>query len=134
MPKPVGGFEDAPHVTLVFGEVRMQIASGYSMTTFPDGVVLVARHDDVAQLGQASTAHALGYASVEAMNRDHDLLHLLLAHWLGQTTSGTLDAVAHDTVYPHVALEEAAVLAIQALCVAVGIDPLDLARRICDGG
>lgn len=102
------------------GRVCVEVGERYTVTTFPDGRQLVADHAE--QPGQAATAARLGYPSAEAMNRDHDLAHSLLAHWLGLECSPTLHAVASGNRYPLSALEEDAVFAIQRFARAAGIN------------
>jgi hypothetical protein len=111
----------APPLVLTLGDARISQYPGYTVTTFPDGTSVTARHDDCAGLGQAQCAKRLGYPSVEAMNMDHDVTHCLLAQWLGASSSPTLYAQAHGRVYPWWWLEEEAVLAVQRLAVAWGV-------------
>ena len=79
----------------------------------------------------ADTAAGLGYGSdLGRMNRDHELMHTLLAMWLGRPESPVLRAVANEC-WQHdpdglLAMEEAACLALQRLAVAWGVDLLDL--------
>ncbi|WP_046869282.1 hypothetical protein [Microvirga massiliensis] len=111
------------------GAVTVEVQDDYTVTTFPDGRQLHARHSGHAD--QAETAARLGYSSVEAMNREHDLTHALLAYWLGLPWSPTLRDVVTNTPATEIHyLEEEAVLAIQRFAVAMGVDLLEVARRI----
>lgn len=115
--------------TFAFGNVRVYQTGHFTYTHFPDGLQLVAAHSDVDQQGQDATARDLGYASVEAMNMDHDVCHSVLAFWLGLSCSPTLYARARGTtVAPFWQEEEAAVLAIQRLTQALGLDVRAIAR------
>jgi hypothetical protein len=114
---------------LLLGDARISQYPGYTVTAFPDGTAVTARHDDCAQLGQAQCARRLGYPSPEAMNAEHDLTHSLLAQWLGASYSPTLYAQAHGGVYPWWGREEDAVLAVQRLAVAWGVSLLTRAQR-----
>lgn len=79
-----------------------------------------------------ATARRLGYpttpAGLLAMSRDHEAMHAALAAWLGLPVSPTLAAVARGEGPSEVqGIEEDAVLCVQRLCVALGVDVLDLA-------
>jgi hypothetical protein len=71
----------------------------------------------------------MGYPSAEAMNAEHDLTHSLLAQWLGASSSPTLSAQAHGSVYPWWWREEEAVLAVQRLAVTWGVALVSRAQR-----
>lgn len=124
-----------PPVPVLFqvGTVTIAIHEGYTITTFADGAAVHARHDDVLHLGQLETAHRLGYATVQAMNGDHDPLHSLLAHWLGLDSSPTLYALAGGPPFPYVLIEEEAILALQRLFVVLGIDVYTLLQKASQG-
>jgi len=64
---------------------------------------------------QAETAAELGYATVDAMNAEHDPIHKALCKALGFTESPTLAAVENSEPLDHdwVRCEEAMVLAAQ---------------------
>jgi hypothetical protein len=118
----------APVVTLTLGQTVVHLYAGYTVSLLPDGTVVHARHDDVAQVGQRAQALALGYPDEQAMNRDHDPLHHLLALWLRWPMSPTLQAAGRGHASPLAWQEEAVVLALQRLCVALEIDILALAQ------
>ena len=115
------------------GTTVVELYDGYTVTRFMDGTHLNARHDDCRNLGQATTAQELGYPSVPAMNRDHDLVHTLLPLWLGLAYSPTLWGIAHATPWPQHWREEIAVLGIQGLLVALGLDAATIAGRYQGG-
>jgi len=74
------------------------------------------------QPGQAEIAAKIGMTP-RAMNRGHDVAHVLLAHLLRQRHSPGLAVAARgERGRPVDGLEEAAVLAIQAYAHAAGID------------
>lgn len=117
-------------ITLRFGEVSLEIHDGWSRAVFPDGVETLADH--TAQPGQEERAQGLGYPSASTMNRDHDVVHCLLARFMGLPCSPTLHGVARGEFWPQWAAEEAAVLAVQRFALAAGIDLLALAKRHSD--
>jgi hypothetical protein len=119
--------------TFVLGTVTVLLYEGYTITRFADGLELCARHDDVAQVGQEETALRLGYDSVPAMNRDHDLLHSLLAVWLGHGASPTLRARAEGRTWHFAAIEEEAVLALQELLVRLQTTAVEVAQQMQGG-
>ena len=112
------------------GDATITLHAGWTLTSFADGHALCARHDDCAGLGQHATATALGYDSVPALNRCHDVVHALLAVWLGLPVSPTLYGEAVGQPWPDAALEESVVLSLQRLMVRLQIDPLALAARL----
>lgn len=107
-------------IQMRLGGATVHIGAERTVTTLPDGSEVYADHAE--QPGQAALAADLGYPSAEAMNRDHDMAHSLLASWLGLPCSPTLQGVASGKFYKHHRLEEAAVLAIQRFARAAGID------------
>jgi hypothetical protein len=98
-----------------------------TITRFADGSIAYADH--AVQPGQAERAAEIGYPSAEAMNREHNLTHSLLAHWLGLDYSPTLHAVANGQRSAIWQAEESAVLAIQQFARAAGVDLVKLARE-----
>jgi hypothetical protein len=111
------------------GAARVELYDGYTLTRFGDGTQVVGRHDGCGTQGQEVTARDLGYPSRVAMNRDHDLVHNLVPLWLGLRASPTLWGLAHQRPWPQCWREEAAVLGIQGLLVALGLDAMALAAR-----
>ena len=112
---------------LTIGKVSVVITREGMMTVLPNGKLVYAHLEE--QAGQAARAKEMGYGSAEEMNREHDVTHSLLAHWLGLDASPTLKAVSEGKTYKHWQIEEAAVLAIQAYArAALGIDLVELAK------
>lgn len=100
---------------------RVVIGPTWSVVTLPSGHEVHAHPQRTPE--QDHTAQRLGYgADVEAMTRDHDLLHVSLTDWLGLPHSFSLATAADlPSVHPDLAhLEEAAVLAVQRFMVAAG--------------
>lgn len=100
--------------------IRIWHAGTYTETLFPDGTLcpaMAASPVEQAETAadQARTAQELGYGEdVNAMVREHEILHTLLAEARGQEYSPTLFDVAHGVLnqwyhYP----EEKDVLAFQ---------------------
>ena len=64
------------------------------------------------------------------MNAEHDLIDNFLAHWVGLARSPALYGIATDEHSHFWREEEAAVLAIQALARALGVNLVQVAERI----
>lgn len=111
---------------LSFGSTTCVIGPSWVVTTLPGGYTVHAHPQNTPQ--QARTALDLGYGhDTVAMTLDHDTLHAWLAHTLGQPHSESLMSAARDyhgvIDYDLAALEEEAVLALQALCRKLGRMP-----------
>lgn len=100
---------------------RIEVGLAQVETTLPSGAIVPA----VGRPDQLETARELGYGyDIDALTRDHDPLHSLLAHWLGLPASFSLRQAAGelDTAeFGLAALEEQAVLAIHAFARAAGV-------------
>ncbi|MCR5875157.1 hypothetical protein LRS10_13745 [Phenylobacterium sp. J426] len=112
--------------TLQFGRTRCLVGPSWVVTTLPSGAEVHA-HPQNSE-GQRQTAKRLGYGDdLAAMTRDHDPLHAALAEWLGMKASTALRHAAGEPVSKGLAdLEEAAVVAVQAYCRALGRWPWDV--------
>jgi hypothetical protein len=100
--------------------------SGLTVTRYGDRFVEAWPQDDAAY---RSRALELGYGTDTArMSREHEIVHSLLAKWLGLPHSPTLWAISRRDVDPNWNLEEAAVLAVQAFAISQGIDLVKLAQ------
>lgn len=113
-------------VRFFIGDAEIEWCEWQTKTTFPDGSVCLASHDELPD--QQPTAEAIRAPSVHAMNRTHDLAHSMLSQCLWDSPSATLMAHANGQVYPLWRQEEAMVLAFQAWAFAAGIDLVHLAR------
>jgi hypothetical protein len=117
-------------LVLTFGEVQITVKDGYTVTYFPVGKPIWAPHEECGTGEQTATATDLGYPDVASMNREHDLVHSLLATWLGlRDGSPTLRGLATEHPWPHAWMEEAAVLAIQRLAQVLGVNLLAVAHE-----
>lgn len=114
------------HIRL--GRTEILIGPGFTTTNFAD--ISTAYADHTAQSGQAERAAEIGYPSAEAMNREHDVAHSLLAHWLGLDYSPTLYAIANGQRSAIWQEEESAVMALQRFARAAGVDLVKRAREI----
>lgn len=114
-----------------FGDVTVEIGDAFTATHLPNGATVTAAHCE--QRGQAVLAEELGYDCAEDMNREHDMLHSLLAHLLGLPASPTLEGVAGKRTYRHWREEEAAVFAIARYARCAGLDLMAVAERWNDG-
>lgn len=103
------------------GGTEVRIGPAGVVTRLPSGDVIRARPNAES----AAMADRLGYgADVKALTSDHDPLHVWLANVCGLPSSAALSAVAaHRSGDRLAALEEAAVLAVQAYCRAAGLQP-----------
>ena len=110
-------------MTRTFGRTSCKIHQDLVETTLPGGEVVMAAPQRTYE--QRLTANRLGYGEdVEAMTRDHDPMHAWLCDALGLPHSTALMQTAGHNVDPTLAaIEEQAVLAVQALCVATGYWP-----------
>lgn len=115
---------------LQIGTTVVTIGDGETVTHFADGLTLSASHEE--QSGQRETADRLGIP-VQQMNAEHDLVHSMLAAWLGLPHSPTLHGVATKNYFPAHTVEEQAVLGIQAFAHAAGVDLVELAKGMADG-
>jgi len=116
--------------TITFGHTRVEIDAASARTTLHDGKQIPAVPHDTDDY--RATAERLGYGSETGrMCVEHELLHTALAYWLGLYESPVMRAVAEDDgpVDGITSLEEAAVMAVQAYAVAVGVN---LTRRLAE--
>jgi hypothetical protein len=108
--------------SLAFGETVVEVFSDSLRITLPDGATVLAMAEDTPEY--RATALETGYNDdLDALCREHEIIHVALAHLL-KTTSPTMDHVSERRP---VALwlremEEDAVLAIQRYTRALGID------------
>jgi hypothetical protein len=118
--------------TIRLGETTIELREDGMVTTkFPEGVEV--RAFPIPDAYQVANAKRLGYGlDIARSTREHEVVHTLLARWLGQPRSPTLAGVATDRVWQYWGIEEAAVLAVQALCATLGVDPVRLAREMED--
>lgn len=117
----------------LIGQTVIAVRPGAVTTMMHDGALIHAEPHDTDEY--AAKAETMGYGNdVERMNREHDLAHALLAHWLGLRESPVLRAVAndawHDDADGRLALEEAAVEAVCKFAIARGVNLLDLAENL----
>lgn len=100
------------------GEVRVEVHESWTTTFLPGGHRIVGLHQE--QHGQSETARELGMSAWD-MNREHDLLHSILAHAVGLECSPALLAAATGQSSEDVhGLEEAAVLSVQKWLASIG--------------
>lgn len=110
---------------IYIGPTVVEVRERHVLSILADGARIEAEPHETAEY--AATAESLGYGSdVEAMNRDHELMHHILAHALGLPESPVMRAVADDT-WQHdpdgkLKLEEDAVMAVQRLARAYDVD------------
>lgn len=118
----------------LIGQTAVAVMPGHVTTMLHDGALVHAVPHDTDDYG--ATAKRLGYGEDrDRMNRDHELLHSLIAAMLGQPESPVMRAVAEDRGEHDadglLGIEEDAVLAVQRLAMAWGVNLLDLARSVC---
>lgn len=101
-----------------------------TITEFPGHGFVLAYPQDTPAYRQRAREHGYGRETA-AMSRDHELCHSLLSHWLGLPRSAALFSVAVGENAGRLGqLEETAVMAVQALAKAAGVDLVQLAREI----
>ncbi len=105
------------HLHTLSNGTEVAVGSNWARTTLPCGTTVYAEPN----ADSPRMAALLGYgADVDAMTREHDLLHSRLMDWLGQPYSHGLRAAVGLEHNPTVAaLEEDAVLAVQRLSCAL---------------
>lgn len=118
------------------GTVTVQIEQNRLVSTLLDGKQVEAEPHDTPEY--AATAEAAGYGNdVAGLNRDHELVHHVLADALGLAESPVMRAVAEGT-WQHdpdglLKLEEDAVLAVQKLARAWNVDLIGLGVGVRNG-
>jgi hypothetical protein len=115
-----------------FGPITVEVRADGTLIAFPDGSsVPGAPHDTKAY---RATAEAHGYgADTLRLCQEHELLHIALCHWLGidSPTMALLrgaDGAGLQDLNP---IEEAAVLAVQRLARAAGVDLVERMADLC---
>jgi hypothetical protein len=110
---------------------------GLTITRYPDDTEVLARapHSSWAEQSAIDSycaqAAELGYGDdVDAMSREHEIAHHVLASVLGQPHSHTMWAVAHGTKDISGAAEEAAVMALQRFARKRRANLVDVARLL----
>jgi hypothetical protein len=97
------------YTTRKIGSCEITIGPSWVVTHFPGGAELHAHanYDDESRLQADKLGYGSGDEGVEAMTRDHDVFHSLLAEARGLPYSPTLFGVAtNDPVDPEYAHEE----------------------------
>jgi hypothetical protein len=123
------------------GGATVEFFNRLTISRYPNGKTVEAAPHHTEEYRQR--ARDLGYISrdfqgndhpdTDAMSRDHEVCHHLLADLVGLPASPVMLACAlgHPLPpdHPPAGREEAAVLALQAWLRCIGIDPRDVARR-----
>jgi hypothetical protein len=125
--------QDRPHTeteTFALADCTVHVQGTSVETLLPSGrrVLGMPMHD----ASYRATANRLGYGTnVARLNVEHELSHGLLAHWLGLPCSPVFQRIAGGDHEPDdlTRAEEAAVMAVQAYAVALGVDLIEVARR-----
>ena len=114
---------------ITIGSTVVEIhTDGLTLTRLPGGGEVHARAHRTSEY--LARAGSLGYGiDVDALSRDHEITHSLLATWLGLQESPTFRGVADGRHWQHWQAEESAVLGIQRLAVVTGVNLVALARR-----
>lgn len=103
-------------------------ADGQTITHLQEGVVLAYPEDNQEYKNRARD---LGYGDdVLGVSRDHEIVHSLLAKWLGLPASPALSlaAAGRPSKNTFTGAEEAAVLAIQRFAKMMNVSILDIAE------
>ncbi len=122
--------------TLHFRHCWVNTAPGYTETCFHDGTRVTAAPDDSDEYRDKAARYGYG-DDLEALSRDHEILHTFLAEALGYGASPTLWAVAHEqqggvASYWEQIEEEGWTLAFQTYLQ--GGPPTEPLRRLTDAG
>lgn len=118
------------------GTVTVEIEADRVVSTLMDGKRVEAEPHDTPDY--AATAERLGYgADIAGLNRDHELVHHVLADALGLAESPVMRAVANGTWQsdPHglLRMEEDAAMAVQRLAKAWNVDLIGLGFGVRNG-
>lgn len=116
--------------TLRFGGTTVEVWSDCTRVTLPSGGTVVGAPQD--NDAYRAAALRLGYgADTAAMSREHEVGHAALCHFLGLPCSPVMSTVAGEPVGDVVThwLEEEAVMAVQRLARAVGVDLVEVWKR-----
>ena len=117
-------------VSLHLADCTVTITPGHVRTALPNGgEVLGMPHHTPEYRDQAQQA---GYGDdVARLNACHETAHTLLAHWLGLPACPVFERVARGEHRPTTITEavEAAVMAFEVYCNAMGIDLIAVAQR-----
>lgn len=112
--------------TFRLGVCQVDITPECTYTKFPDGQMVLGWHEP--QKGQDKLAKDMGYRSAYEMNVHHDLTHTLVSTMIGLPYSCTMRGIADKNFWRHHRREEAAILGVQQLALAAGIDLLKVAE------
>lgn len=104
------------------GAATILFKEGWTEITLNSGAFLSVPW--TASAADKKLARDLGYSSPELMNKDHDPLHVLVAHTLGLGDSGPLSYATGQPIHPMWYLEESIVLEYQRW-LAVSSTPIE---------
>lgn len=119
------------HLLGPIGTCSVRVDGTSTCVTLPDGSEVHGEPHDTDEYRQ--TARRLGYGDdVGQLNVEHESCHAVLSHWLGLSESPVMRAVADGAEFGELhALEEAAVMAVQAYANAAGICLLRRWGELC---
>lgn len=108
---------------------RIEIFDGCTRITMVGGGTVTAAPEDTPDYRDTAERHGYGDDTL-ALCKDHELMHLALADWLG-TVSPTMEFLTNGThadMYIR-GLEEDAILGCQRYARAIGVDLVELFQR-----
>lgn len=113
---------------LRIGPITFEAGDNWCRTTLADGSELVAMPEDTDAYYRTAAKHGYG-GDINRLCIEHELVHHLLARWLGLPESYALGRVARGNLEATdiSRMEEQAVLSIQAFANAVGAQIRDAA-------
>lgn len=118
-------------VTLIFGDGKIEVFDDGCVVTLPDGSVIPGKPEDTDSYRATAAEHGYGDDTLK-LCKDHEILHMAFALWLGMAESPTMRFVADGVDRDDEMLrgyEENAILAIQKYTHAMGIDLVELFRK-----
>lgn len=116
-------------IILHLAQCTVAVTPLHVATTLPDGSTVYGEPHDTAEYRHTAVNHGYGL-DIARMNRTHELTHTMLAHWLGLPASPVFERISAGLTEATdmTALEETAVLAIEAFANHMGVDLVGIAR------
>ena len=109
---------------LRFGYTIVEIYPDSTRITLPDGAQILGAPQDTVAYRRTAKQHGYGGDTL-LLCKEHEVMHIAVTHWLG-IESATMRVLRGDSSMKALSdMEEAAVLAVQRLARAHGVDLLE---------